>query len=325
MHRFGAASRLSWYRDLYNRVASTYDFEAQAYPFYCNEQRMTQRLLEQHVPAVAGGEERWALDLGCGPGLYTRWLLERGYHVVGVDISPNMIDAARQATQSYDGRAVFREGDLMALQAPREHFSVAIAFGSLINHLDDWAAFFRHVAPLLTCDGVLLFNFDNIVGLHQLLYTAYSHLLRIRGRPAISQLLQRVCASLCSRSYQAMLPIETHEGVLDLPLTYGPLSLVTRATAAADLPIIARRGTNTFASLLPSTTLSVSYRTRADDAHPGRVERLLTRLDEALAAHMVGLAGLQFLVCCKRSCAAGGAPGSTIWRLLPAHRRAVAR
>jgi SAM-dependent methyltransferase len=295
-----AVSRLEWYRDLYDRVAWSYDFEDDAYPFYCNEQSATLRLLNQCVPAVGAGEERWALDLGCGPGQYSVWLLERGYHVMGVDISSNMIEAARRATRAYRERVVFREGDLMTLPMPCERFSVAIAFGSLVNHLDDWAAFFRHVSLLLNREGLLLFDVDNILGLHQVLYLAYTHLVRMPVRPTARGLLHRIGASLRGVTYQTVLPIETPVGLLDLPLTYGSLSLMQRLTTAADLQVIARLGTNTLAALLPDTTLSVSYRTRADGAHASRLERLLTSLDEALAARLVGAAGLQFLVCRKR-------------------------
>jgi SAM-dependent methyltransferase len=307
-----APSRLAWYRELYDRVAWSYDFEDSAYPFYLNEQTATLRLLDHYVPAVGASEERWALDLGCGPGQYSVWLLERGYHVMGVDISPNMIQAARRTTRAYGERAVFREGDLMTLSVPREHFSVAIAFGSLVNHLEDWAAFFRRVSLLLTRDGLLLFDVDNIFGLHQVLYAAYTGVLRMPSRPTLSGLLRRLGASLRGATYQTVLPIETHVGLLDLPLTYGSLSLMRRVTAAADLPIVAKLGTNTLAALLPSTTLSVSYRTRADGAHASLLERLLSNLDEALAFRLVGLAGLQFLVCRKRpdvgstSCATNG-------------------
>jgi SAM-dependent methyltransferase len=295
-----AASRLEWYRELYDRVAWSYDFEDNAYPFYCNEQSATLRLLNQCVPAVGAGEERWALDLGCGPGQYSVWLLERGYHVMGVDISSNMIEAARRATRAYHERVVFREGDLMTLPVPGERFSVAIAFGSLVNHLDDWVAFFRRVSPLLNREGLLLFDVDNILGLHQVLYLAYTHLRRMPGRPTARGLLQRIVANLRGATYQTVLPIETAVGLLDLPLTYGSLSLMQRVTAAADMEIIARLGANTLAALLPGTTLSVSYRTRADGVPASWLERLLASLDEALAAPLVGVAGLQFLVCRKR-------------------------
>lgn len=40
------------------------------------------------------------LDLGCGPGLYTEILAEKGHQVTGVDISKNSIDHARRSAQT---------------------------------------------------------------------------------------------------------------------------------------------------------------------------------------------------------------------------------
>lgn len=35
------------------------------------------------------------LEIGCGTGFYTAWLAERGFDVVGMDLSPNMIEQAK--------------------------------------------------------------------------------------------------------------------------------------------------------------------------------------------------------------------------------------
>lgn len=37
------------------------------------------------------GERMQVLDLGCGTGLNSGWMVERGHRVVGVDISENAI------------------------------------------------------------------------------------------------------------------------------------------------------------------------------------------------------------------------------------------
>ncbi|GHO47278.1 hypothetical protein KSX_54410 [Ktedonospora formicarum] len=44
------------------------------------------------LPPVQG---KRVLDIGCGPGLYAAWLIERGAQVVGFDISGEMIERAR--------------------------------------------------------------------------------------------------------------------------------------------------------------------------------------------------------------------------------------
>jgi SAM-dependent methyltransferase len=38
----------------------------------------------------------WVLDLGCGPGIHTAWLRERGLRAVGGDLSTAMLDQARR-------------------------------------------------------------------------------------------------------------------------------------------------------------------------------------------------------------------------------------
>jgi len=36
------------------------------------------------------------LDAGCGPGVYSEWLADRGAKVVALDVSPRMAEIARQ-------------------------------------------------------------------------------------------------------------------------------------------------------------------------------------------------------------------------------------
>lgn len=52
---------------------------------------VTQHALETHLPSAGR-----VLDIGGGPGRWTIWLAERGYQVVLADLSPNLLDIARQ-------------------------------------------------------------------------------------------------------------------------------------------------------------------------------------------------------------------------------------
>jgi SAM-dependent methyltransferase len=64
-----------------------------------------------------------ALDAGCGSGIYSAWLVERGLAVTGVDRDPSMLAAARRRASS----ASFREGDLAALPFADGEFDLALA------------------------------------------------------------------------------------------------------------------------------------------------------------------------------------------------------
>ena len=82
------------------------------------------------------------LDLGCGAGLTAVKLLERGYEVVGIDVSENMLELARQncAAAGLAGRGSFQLGNAEGLEADDASFDLIIAMG-LIEYLrwDRWA------------------------------------------------------------------------------------------------------------------------------------------------------------------------------------------
>ena len=74
-----------------------------------------------------------ALDLGCGTGRWSVRLAERGWQVVGVDVVPRAIDAARHRSEQAGVDATFKEGDVTALRAA--------GVGSNFNFLLDMECF----------------------------------------------------------------------------------------------------------------------------------------------------------------------------------------
>src|SRR5713101_5862065 len=50
-------------------------------------------------------------DVGCGPGHVARYLHERGVNVIGVDLSPHMVELARQLNPGIE----FAQGNMLAL------------------------------------------------------------------------------------------------------------------------------------------------------------------------------------------------------------------
>lgn len=70
-----------------------------------------------------------ACDLGCGPGQVARYLHERGVQMCGVDLSPAMVERARQLTPGVE----FRQGDMLALDIPNKSWAGIAAFYSIIH------------------------------------------------------------------------------------------------------------------------------------------------------------------------------------------------
>ncbi|MEO0677550.1 MAG: magnesium protoporphyrin IX methyltransferase [Pseudomonadota bacterium] len=79
------------------------------------------------------------LDAGCGPGMACVALAEAGAEVVGVDISPSLIEIAEaRLPGALRDQVTYEAGDMLA---PRGHFDAVLAMDSLIYYgLDDLRA-----------------------------------------------------------------------------------------------------------------------------------------------------------------------------------------
>ena len=90
------------------------------------------------------------LDLGCGEGRLSRDLKARGHHVVGVDASPTMLAAGREADPDLETHLA----DAAALPFGDEAFDLAIAFISL-QDVENFEGAIREAARVLERDGRL--------------------------------------------------------------------------------------------------------------------------------------------------------------------------
>ena len=136
--------------DAWESIAERYDakIETKAHNAYY-ERPATLALL----PDVSG---KRVLDAGCGPGVYAAWLLERGAEVIGVDVSPKMVEFARKRLGD---RAEFRVANLTDRLDFIGDKSIDIVLSSLVlNYILDWSAVFREFARVLRNDGVLVFS-----------------------------------------------------------------------------------------------------------------------------------------------------------------------
>jgi SAM-dependent methyltransferase len=75
------------------------------------------------------------LDAGCGPGRLGGYLATVGHHVVGVDVDPVLVDAAKQDYPGPD----WLVGDLAELDLPArgvtERFDVIVSAGNVVTFL----------------------------------------------------------------------------------------------------------------------------------------------------------------------------------------------
>jgi ubiquinone/menaquinone biosynthesis C-methylase UbiE len=106
------------------------------------------RIAEEYTSRIAGELEHKPLDrmlldefaaglkeagrvceLGCGPGHVARYLHDRGVDILGIDLSPGMLDQARKLNPAIE----FRQGNMLALDVEDGSWAAIVAFYSIIH------------------------------------------------------------------------------------------------------------------------------------------------------------------------------------------------
>jgi 2-polyprenyl-3-methyl-5-hydroxy-6-metoxy-1,4-benzoquinol methylase len=98
------------------------------------------------------------LDVPCGTGRLAETLLEDGFRVVGVDISPAMLDVAQRKLKRFEGRFDRKVADVRELaNVERGTYDVALCARVLMHFpLEQQITFLRSVATLAR--GTVVFS-----------------------------------------------------------------------------------------------------------------------------------------------------------------------
>ena len=132
--------RRHWERQASNWLAWTRTPEHDAYHDYAP------RFFDEIVPEPAGR----TLELGCGEGRVTRDLAARGHDVTSIDVTAELVLAARDA----DPLGRYVRADAAALPFPDGSFELAVAYNALMD-LDDMPAGVGEAARVLADGGRL--------------------------------------------------------------------------------------------------------------------------------------------------------------------------
>lgn len=114
-------------------------------------------LRHHHVPGKI-------LDLGCGTGNLTIPLAKRGYPIMGVDLSREMIEVAKEKALALEEEIAFLVGDMRSFSLPGEFFDTVISGCDVLNYLTseaDLASAFRVVDKLLHSGGLWFFDLNS--------------------------------------------------------------------------------------------------------------------------------------------------------------------
>lgn len=102
------------------------------------------------------------LELGCGPGLYSQLLAEKGHHVTGVDFSENSITYAKHMAKERTLNIAYRQQDYLELEDQEKYDLVLLIFtdfGVLVP--EDRTALLSKIYRALKPGGCFLFDVLN--------------------------------------------------------------------------------------------------------------------------------------------------------------------
>jgi len=118
------------------------------------------------IPPPQGGG--LLLDIGCGPGVYTRDLVERGWNVVGVDLSPKMVAAARSSARDLpsSGRATFAVSHAGRLPFETAAFDCVLCIG-VVSYIEDLGQALSEISRVLKPSGTAIFQISNRGSLYE--------------------------------------------------------------------------------------------------------------------------------------------------------------
>ena len=131
----------------YDRLTNDVDYEATV-EFY------------MEILRREGLSPRTAVDLACGTGSVTKLLAQKGYEVIGVDLSEEMLTEAFQKVQNMEDPPRFICQNLSELYLPRGVDMAVCALDSLdyITNPDDCAEAIRRTYKALNPGGIFIFD-----------------------------------------------------------------------------------------------------------------------------------------------------------------------
>lgn len=118
-----------------------------------------QQVIERQVEWIASQLPAGArvLDLGCGPGFYTRLLAERGFTCTGVDFSPASVRWAQQQARDAGLKIDYVQQDVRHYASQKSFDFIMMTFGELnVFSAADASALLAQCANWLVSGGKLL-------------------------------------------------------------------------------------------------------------------------------------------------------------------------
>lgn len=124
---------------------------------------------DHFFPIPAGSR---VLDVGCGPGIWTRELARRGYDVSAIDLTTAAVEMTRRSLDLFGLKADVQQGDAENLPFADASFDAVVSHG-VIHHTPDTERCVAEIARVLRSGGIAVVSvyYRNVVLRSQALTT----------------------------------------------------------------------------------------------------------------------------------------------------------
>lgn len=124
---------------------------------YLTRRRYTLEMLDRNCPNAGG-----ILDIGCGPGVFTQALLDRGWTVWSIDLSERMAEEAQRSVSSHprSGHAHFAVGSATSLPFEPQSFDAVLGIG-VLSYVDDIQHTLAECSRILKPHGSAILQISN--------------------------------------------------------------------------------------------------------------------------------------------------------------------
>ena len=119
---------------------------------------------EDDLEAALSEERNLVVELGCGTGSFTMEMAEKGYDILGIDLSPDMLNIARRKSADAGLDIMYLEQDMRELDLYCTAGTIVSVCDS-VNYLlgdEDVIDTFRLVNNFLYPKGIFIFDFNTL-------------------------------------------------------------------------------------------------------------------------------------------------------------------
>jgi SAM-dependent methyltransferase len=155
-------------REAFNGRAEHYALERERLPYFQAQLEIVLTMLD--------GESGRILDIGCAAGGEIPMLQSRGFSVVGIDLSPEMLRFAhRRFGATHD--VLFCRADIERLPFASESMDDVVCLG-VLEYLPDYGAALREIGRVLRPGGLAILAIPSRISLYNISDQIVNHTLR---------------------------------------------------------------------------------------------------------------------------------------------------